>query len=208
MDRIGKVLVGALALLLPVVWLLLPESPKSVGLRTYGEPADAPEAAQGPRANPITLAMQTLVQAARKRDFWLLFFSFFICGASTNGYIGTHFIAFCFDGGIPEVRAAGILAMMGIFNMVGTTFSGWLTDRYDPRWLLFWYYGLRGVSLLFLPLAFGSPHVGLILFCVVFGLDWVATVPPTVGLTFPCAPGGLYASTNGRNRRCIHKVRR
>ncbi|CAJ0772217.1 MFS transporter [Burkholderiaceae bacterium 26] len=177
------IVAGALTLLLPVVWLLLPESPKSVGLRTYGEPADTPEVDPGPRANPITLAMQTLVQAARKRDFWLLFASFFICGASTNGYIGTHFIAMCADHGFSEVKGASLLAAMGIFDLVGTTLSGWLSDRYNSRVLLFWYYGLRGLSLIYLPYAFGFEFFGLPVFAIFYGLDWIATVPPTVRLT-------------------------
>ncbi|ARU24237.1 diguanylate cyclase (plasmid) [Ralstonia solanacearum] len=174
---------GALVLLLPIVGLLLPESPKSVGLRTYGEPADAPEADHGPRANPIALAMHTLMQAMRKRDFWLLFASFFICGASTNGYIGTHFIAMCADHGLTEVKGASLLAAMGIFDLVGTTLSGWLSDRYNSRVLLFWYYGLRGLSLIYLPYAFGFEFFGLPVFAIFYGLDWIATVPPTVRLT-------------------------
>ena len=116
------------------------------------------------------------------RDFWILSGSFFVCGLSTNGLIGTHFIAFCFDGGIPEVRAAGILAAMGIFNLVGTTLSGWLSDRYDSRWLLFWYYSLRGLSLVYLPYA-DLTLWGLGLFGLFYGLDWIATVPPTLRIT-------------------------
>ncbi len=118
----------------------------------------------------------------RVRDFWLLFGSFFVCGLSANGLIGTHFIAFCFDGGIPEVRAAGILAIMGILNLLGTTLSGWLSDRYDNRWLLFWYYGLRGLSLAYLPYS-ELTFWGLSLFAVFYGLDWIATVPPTLRIT-------------------------
>jgi len=108
--------------------------------------------------------------------------TFFICGASTNGLIGTHFIAACGDHGIPEVRAATLLAAMGIFDLVGTTASGWLSDRIDNRLLLFTYYGLRGVSLLFLPLALDASFAGLSFFAVFYGLDWIATVPPTVRL--------------------------
>ncbi|MGH7716596.1 MAG: MFS transporter, partial [Vulcanimicrobiaceae bacterium] len=112
------------------------------------------------------------------------FGTFFICGASTNGFIGTHFIPACGDHGITEVHAAGYLAMMGAFDLVGTTLSGILTDRMNSRYLLFWYYGLRGLSLMFVPLAFSiTGPFGLPLFALFYGLDWVATVPPTVRLT-------------------------
>jgi len=121
--------------------------------------------------------------ASRSRAFWLLAGTFFICGASTNGLIGTHLIAACHDYGIAEVQAAGLLAVMGIFDIIGTTASGWLTDRYSSRYLLFGYYTLRGVSLLFLPLTLDNGAHGLGWFAVFYGLDWVATVPPTVRLT-------------------------
>jgi predicted MFS family arabinose efflux permease len=109
--------------------------------------------------------------------------TFFVCGASTNGLIGTHLIAACHDYGIPQVHSAQLLAVMGVFDILGTTASGWLTDRYQSRYLLFGYYTLRGVSLLFLPytLASGQDHLGW--FAVFYGLDWIATVPPTVRLT-------------------------
>jgi predicted MFS family arabinose efflux permease len=113
----------------------------------------------------------------------LLAGSFFVCGASTNGLIGTHLVAAAFDCGIPEVRAASLLALMGLFDLVGTTASGWLSDRYNCRYLLFGYYGLRGLSLLFLPQALLGPASGLGIFAVFYGLDWIATVPPTVRLT-------------------------
>jgi predicted MFS family arabinose efflux permease len=170
------------AIVLPLVAFLLPERPGSVGLRPVGAPEDAPDVplTQG---NPLTAALSALRMAAGKRDFWLLFFSFFICGASTNGYIGTHFIAMCGDYGLSEVKGAGILAAMGILDLVGTTASGWLSDRYNSRVLLFWYYGLRGLSLIYLPYAFGLDFFGLPLFALFYGLDWIATVPPTVRLT-------------------------
>ena len=114
--------------------------------------------------------------------FWVLFATFFICGASTNGLIQTHFIPLCADYGIGPVQGASVLAAMGVFDFVGTVASGWLSDRYDNRWLLFWYYGLRGLSLMFLPFSDFS-FVGLSLFAVFYGLDWIATVPPTVRLT-------------------------
>ena len=173
----------AAAVILPIVALLLPESPAALGLRRVGEAADAPIESIANHHNPITIAFAALNKAVKSGDFWLLFFTFFICGASTNGYIGTHFIAMCGDYGLSEVRGAGMLAMMGICDLIGTTFSGWLSDRYNNRVLLFWYYGLRGLALLFLPYAFGYQYYGLPLFGLFYGLDWVATVPPTVRLT-------------------------
>ena len=134
-------------------------------------------------AVPVGLARSLLAEAVRVRDFWLLAGSFFVCGASTNGLIGTHLIPAAFDCGIPEVRAAGLLALMGIFDLAGTTASGWLSDRYNCRHLLFGYYGLRGLSLVFLPQALLGPAAGLGVFAVFYGLDWIATVPPTVRLT-------------------------
>jgi predicted MFS family arabinose efflux permease len=114
--------------------------------------------------------------------FWLLFATFFICGFTTNGLVGTHLIAFCGDMGIPEVQAAGLLAMMGVFDLIGTTFSGWLTDRFDPRKLLGVYYGIRGLSLMYLPFS-GFSATSLTIFAVLYGLDWIATVPPTLRLS-------------------------
>ncbi|CAM2147386.1 MFS transporter [Pararobbsia alpina] len=166
----------------PVFWFLLKERPSDLGLRPYGEPDDAPLAPPVATGNPLVTAFSALFSAARTRDFWLLFASFFICGASTNGYIGTHLIAMCADYGIDEVRGAGLLAAMGIFDLFGTTLSGWLSDRFNSRYLLFWYYGLRGLSLIYLPYAFGFEFFGLPLFAVFYGLDWIATVPPTVRL--------------------------
>jgi predicted MFS family arabinose efflux permease len=122
-----------------------------------------------------------LGRGIRQPVFWLLWSSFFVCGLSTNGLIGTHLIALCLDHGLPEVRAAGLLAAMGMLDLVGTTLSGWLSDRYDNRALLAWYYGLRGLSLLFLPFSDFS-FFELSLFAVFYGLDWIATVPPTVRL--------------------------
>ena len=127
------------------------------------------------------------------RDFWLLFGTFYICGLSTNGLIQTHFIAFCGDFGMAPVLAASVLAMIGCFDVVGTVGSGWLSDRYDSRWLLFFYYGLRGLSLLALPFC-NFTFYGLTLFGVFYGLDWVATVPPTVRLA---------AQSFGRERASI-----
>ncbi len=175
-------LVGiAAAATVPLSWLLVRERPQDLGLEPYG--AAAGEGAVAPRAgNPALVAVRTLGRVSRSRDFWLLAGTFFVCGASTNGLIGTHLIPACMDHGIPEVRAAGILALMGIFDLFGTTASGWLSDRWDNRWLLFTYYGLRGLSLLLLPEALTQQGSGLSLFTVFYGLDWVATVPPTVNL--------------------------
>jgi predicted MFS family arabinose efflux permease len=152
-------------------------------LRRLGEADDAAADAVPSHANPIAIAFDALKKASKFRDFWLLFFTFFICGASTNGYIGTHFIAMCGDYGLSEVRGAGMLAMMGVCDLFGTTLSGWLSDRFNNRVLLFWYYGLRGLALIFLPFAFGYQYFGLPLFGLFYGLDWIATVPPTVRLT-------------------------
>jgi len=176
------VVAGAALLVWPLVVLLMPESPAQIGVRPIGADPDAPLMDSGPKGNPITIAFSTLFQAARKGDFWLLFFSFFICGASTNGYIGTHFIAMCADHGMSEVHGASMLAAMGVLDLFGTTLSGWLSDRFNSRVLLFWYYGLRGLSLIYLPYAFGFDFFGLPVFALFYGLDWIATVPPTVRL--------------------------
>jgi MFS family permease len=136
----------AAAIVLPIVALLLPEEPSAIGLRRLGEADDAPADAAQSNANPIVIAFAALKKASKFGDFWLLFFTFFICGASTNGYIGTHFIAMCGDYGLSEVRGAGMLAMMGVCDLFGTTLSGWLSDRFNNRVLLFWYYGLRGLA--------------------------------------------------------------
>jgi sugar phosphate permease len=172
----------AALVIVPLVMLLMRERPRDVGLAPFGktEIEAAPPRSTG---NPFGIAFAALLEGSRSRDFWLLFGTFFICGLSTNGLIGTHLIAACFDAGIPEVRAAGLLAMMGIFDLVGTTLSGWLSDRYNNRYLLAWYYGLRGLSLLWLPFALDISFFGLSLFAVFYGLDWIATVPPTVRLT-------------------------
>ena len=172
----------AAAVVLPLVAFLLPERPADLTLRPYGEPADAPLRTDQSKQNPLAIAFGTLASASKTRDFWLLFFSFFICGASTNGYIGTHLIAMCGDYGLSEVQGASLLAAMGIFDLFGTTLSGWLSDRFNSRVLLFWYYGLRGLSLIYLPHAFGIDFFGLPIFAGFYGLDWIATVPPTVRL--------------------------
>jgi len=174
---------GALVLLamLPVAWLLLAESPAAVGLAPYG--ASRVEAAgPPPSGNPFAIALAGLGRGARSFDFWLLAVSFSICGFSTYGLVITHLIPYCVDHGVSTVTAASVLAAIGVFDFFGTLGSGWLTDRYDSRVLLFWYYALRGVSLLWLPFS-GFDLFSLAVFAVVFGLDFVATIPPTVALT-------------------------
>ena len=188
-ERLGwravSLTVAAAALLLvPLVAVLLRDRPADLGLPPYGATAIEPARTGGP--NPALRALQALRVGFGSRDFWLLSGSFFVCGASTNGLIGTHLIPACIDHGIPEVQAAGLLAVMGLFDFFGTTGSGWLTDRVDSRVLLFWYYGLRGLSLVCLPWAFAYSFHGLSLFAVFYGLDWIATVPPTVRLAEQC----------------------
>ena len=169
-----------MAVLAPLVWFLLPERPESIGQKPFGAPDNyaAPQAAAG---GALSVAFGALFRAAKTRTFWLLFGGFFVCGLTTNGLVGVHMIAMCADQGLPETRAATLLAVMGLFDLVGTTLSGWLTDRYDPRKLLFIYYAFRGLSLMVLPFTDFS-IVALGIFAVFYGLDWIATVPPTVRL--------------------------
>ncbi len=171
---------GVTAVLAPIMWLLLPERPSEIGHKPYGAPDDYEEPPP-PANSAIGNAFGALARASKTRTFWLLFVGFFVCGLTTNGLVGTHMIALCGDHGMTETSAAGLLAMMGLFDLVGTTASGWLTDRYDPRKLLFVYYALRGASLIVLPFTDFS-IVSLSVFAVFYGLDWIATVPPTVRL--------------------------
>jgi sugar phosphate permease len=173
-------LVAAL-LVLPVVLLFMRDRPEDIGLRPYGadESWEAPPATTAPA---FGAAIDALRFAMRSRTFWLLAGTFWVCGATTTGLIATHLIPAAHDHGIAQVTAAGLLALIGLFDVVGTTASGWLTDRYDARKLLVAYYGLRGLSLLVLPLAFSSANAAMVAFVVVYGLDWVATVPPTSAL--------------------------
>jgi sugar phosphate permease len=169
-----------------LVLVLMRDRPSDLGLARYGEvlatAAGGTPAASRPAATAL-MPLQALSLVRRSPAFWVLAGSFFVCGASTNGLIGTHLIPACHDFGIPEVRAAGLLAMMGVFDIIGTTISGWLSDRFSSRYLLFIYYALRGLSLLCLPYTLAHGHSDLKWFAVFYGLDWVATVPPTVRLT-------------------------
>jgi sugar phosphate permease len=167
-----------IALFLPFVALWMRDTPRQLGLRPLG--SDHDEAESGGE-NPIIAALGALFDATRSPAFWLLAGSFFVCGASTNGLVGTHLIPACVDHGFSEVHGANLLAAMGVCDLIGTTLSGWLSDRFSNRWLLFFYYGLRGLSLLLLPWSFDLPKLPL--FAVFYGLDWIATVPPTVALT-------------------------
>jgi predicted MFS family arabinose efflux permease len=165
----------------PLVLLLLRERPSDVGLLPYG----GTEADVVPRmtGSPARAAINALRTASHRPAFWLLVSGFAICGATTNGLVGTHFIPAAHDHGMPATTAAGLLALVGVFDIVGTIGSGWLTDRVDSRLLLLWYYGLRGLALLALPSLFASElHPHMLVFVLFYGLDWVATVPPTVTL--------------------------
>jgi sugar phosphate permease len=162
--------------------LFMRDHPHDVGLRSFGEPEGTPQDAPAP-PGPLNLLgpFKVLAEASRNRTFWILAGTFFICGLSTNGLLQTHFISLCGDNGMTAVPAASVLAMMGLFDLVGTTLSGYLSDRYDNRKLLFWYYGLRGLSLFWLPFSTFTFY-GLSIFAMFYGLDWIATVPPTVKL--------------------------
>ncbi|MFI1811737.1 MFS transporter [Streptomyces sp. NPDC020422] len=173
------VALAALAVV-PFVWLLLRDHPADVRLAPYGG-AYAPKPA--PVAGAARRAVTVLFKAARTGPFWLLAGTFAICGASTNGLVKTHFVPAAHDHGMPVTAAAGLLAVIGVFDVVGTIASGWFTDRFEARRLLAVYYALRGVSLLFLPMLLApAVHPPMVFFIVFYGLDWVATVPPTIAL--------------------------
>jgi sugar phosphate permease len=162
-----------------LVLLFMRDRPSDVNLPSVGETQIAPAPARGTLIAALATPITVLREISKTSTFWILFATFFICGLSTNGLIQTHFVTLCGDFGIMPVAAASVLAVMGIFDFFGTIGSGWLSDRFDNRWLLFWYYGLRGLSLLFLPFSDFSFY-GLSIFAVFYGLDWIATVPPTV----------------------------
>ncbi|NUT95303.1 MAG: MFS transporter [Saccharothrix sp.] len=199
--RSASLMVSAAALaVVPLVWFLLREYPADLGVPLYGgtEVVPRPEKASGAARR----AIGALTSAARTGPFWFLAGGFAICGATTNGLVGTHFIPAAHDHGMPTTTAAGLLALVGIFDIVGTILSGWLTDRVDSRVLLAAYYTLRGASLLVLPQLFhDSVHPSMLVFIIFYGLDWVATVPPTVALcrevfgqSAPVVFGWIFAS--------------
>ena len=175
-------IVAILAAALALALALMRDRPADLGLPPFGEHAVVPAPKQATGLAALAAApLVALRDGAQSRVFWVLFATFFVCGLSTNGLIQTHWITLCGDYGVAPVGAAGILAVIGAFDFVGTIVSGWLSDRYDNRWLLFFYYGLRGLSLIYLPYS-DFTVLSLSLFAVFYGLDWVATVPPTVRL--------------------------
>jgi len=178
----GLVTVFALVLV-PLVRWLLHDRPSACGTTPYGAPDGWADTVAPVTEGAASVAVRTLRESSRSWTFWVLFGTFWICGWSTNGLIGTHFIPAAHDHGMPATTSAGLLALIGVFDIAGTIASGWLTDRVDSRYLLFVYYFFRGLSLLAVPYLLG-PHVhpSLFLFIVFYGLDWVATVPPTVAL--------------------------
>ena len=167
-------------LMVPLIFFFLKEDPQSIGTTPYGADKDwVPPVLQ--KGNAAKVAIDVLKDASKVKNFWYLVGSFFVCGLSTSGLIGTHFIPAAHDHGMPTVTAASLLALIGVFDVVGTIFSGYLTDRIDPRQLLFFYYLLRGLSLFLLPsILFSTLHPSTLVFIIFYGLDWVATVPPTV----------------------------
>jgi predicted MFS family arabinose efflux permease len=175
-------LAGIVMAFVPVLVWLMRDSPQQLGLAAYGDTRPAVAAPPRQIGNPIGATFRALADGARSRDFWLIAGSYFVCGASTNGLVGTHLIPACIDHGLTEIAGAGMLAATGVFALIGGTASGWLSDRCDNRFLLFWYYGLRGLSLMYLPFALDMPFAGLALFSVFYGLDWIASVAPTVHL--------------------------
>lgn len=173
-------------IMLLLISIFMKDWPEQVGTTALGmntgEQSIQPK--QKSTDNPFKMVWDSLLEGSKSKAFWLLAGSFFICGLSTTGLIGTHFVGYCMSFGIPMVLAASMLSFMGIFDLVGTTLSGWLSDKIDNRWLLFFYYGLRGISLLFLPIALHNGSITLLMiFSIFYGLDWIATVPPTIGLT-------------------------
>lgn len=180
--RTAAIVVSLVALAtVPLILLFFREHPADLGIPPYGGDEIVPPAA--PTGSAARLAVDGLRQAAKTRTFWLLAVGFAICGATTNGLVATHFIPAAHDHGMPTVTAAGLLAMIGIFDLIGTILSGWLSDRVDSRILLAVYYVLRGLSLLVLPSLFSEEISGpMVIFVIFYGMDFIATVPPTVAL--------------------------
>ena len=181
--RASSVMISIAAfLMVPLIYLFLKENPQSINTTPYGA-ADNWQPPVLEKGNAARVALVTLRDAAKVRNFWYLVGSFFICGLSTSGLIGTHFIPAAHDHGMAQVTAASLLALIGVFDVVGTITSGYLTDRIDPRKLLFFYYLLRGLSLFLLPsILFSTVEASTLVFVIFYGLDWIATVPPTVML--------------------------
>lgn len=183
--RVASLIIAAGAVaVIPIVLLFLRNKPSDLGVAPYGQDPTVPVQPEPEvRTNPARLAIDALRYAAKKRAFWALAAGFAICGATTNGLVGTHFIPSAHDHGMPQTTAAGLLALVGIFDIAGTIFSGWLTDRINPRILLAVYYAGRGISLMFLPMLLSAEvHPPMFVFIIFYGLDWVATVPPTIAL--------------------------
>ncbi|GAA0742996.1 MFS transporter [Dactylosporangium roseum] len=173
---------GAALLVVPLVLWRLRDHPPDLGVTAYGATSDEPPPPP-PTMGAASRAVGTLRAASKTPAFWLLAGGFAICGATTSGLIGTHFIPAAHDHGMAEPTAASLLALVGLFDIAGTILSGWLTDRMDSRILLGWYYALRGVSLLVVPMLFAATvKPSMMVFILFYGLDWVATVPPTVSL--------------------------
>jgi MFS family permease len=179
--RTGTLVVTAFAIgLIPIFALVFKNTPESVGILPFGGARTAP---LGKAPSSVKTSLAALAAAAKTKPFWILAGTFFVCGWTTNGLIGAHFIPAAHDHGMPTTMAAGLLAIVGIFDFIGTIASGWLTDKFDPALLLIFYYGLRGLALFTVPFVLGPTVEPPMLFFVVFyGLDWIATVPPTVEL--------------------------
>jgi sugar phosphate permease len=178
---VSLVLAATVCAVLPLIAVLMRDRPEDLGLTRYGDASHSRSAA-APAGNPAAVAFRALATGVRSRDFWLIAGGYFACGATTNGLIGTHLIPACIDHGLSEVAGADLLAATGVFALIGGTLSGWLSDRCDNRILLCCYYGFRGLALLYLPFALDMSFYGLSLFSMVYGLDWIASAPPTVRL--------------------------
>lgn len=181
---IGLILILSFVMFITIS-ICIKNKPQDIGILPYGMEVDLKiQQVNHKKKNPISIAFKGLLEAIKRKEFWLLAGSFFICGLSTSGIVGTHFVSYCISFGVPLVTAASFLSFMGVFNLVGTTLSGWLSDRFDNRWLLFWYYLLRGMSLLLLPYALMTGSFTLLtIFTIFYGLDWIATVPPTISIS-------------------------
>ncbi len=201
--RVPSLVVAGTALaVVPLVLLFIRDFPSDVGARAYGAEQGSAAGVRTAVSGGAGRALTVLARVARTPQFWLLAGGFAVCGASTNGLVGTHFVSAAHDHGMPPTTAAGLLAVVGIFDVAGTIASGWFTDRVDSRYLLVAYYSLRGLSLLILPALFApDTRPSMWVFIIFYGLDWIATVPPTVALCRkhfgddgPIAFGWVFAS--------------